>query len=99
VAVFVSATSPVILLPAFLDVTNTYSFCLCNSLGDFTIATATVNGMSFYYTGTFTTLGAQLVKLTGSGMPPIIGNFTLTPKIVGPSPIGGEACDFSIAVK
>lgn len=83
-----------------LDVSNTYTLSVyVTVLGDFTISTATVNGMSFYYTGTFTTLGSQLVTLAGSGMPPIIGNFTLTPEIVGPHPIGGEACDFSVAVK
>jgi len=83
-----------------LDASNTYTLSVyVTVLGDFTISTATVNGMSFYYTGTFTTLGSQLVTLVGSGMPPIIGNFTFSPMIVGPHPIGGEACDFSVAVK
>ena len=67
-------------------------------LGNFTIATNTVNGMSFSYTGRFTTIGAQDVILSGSGTPASRGNYTLTPEIVGPHPIGGEACAFFITV-
>ena len=66
--------------------------------GNFTIATNTVNGMTFSHTGTFTTIGAQNVILEGSGTPATRGNYTLTPEIVGPHPLGGEACAFSISV-
>ena len=67
-------------------------------LGNFTIATNIVNGMMFSYTGRFTTIGAQDVTLSGSGMPASRGTYTLTPEIVGPHPIGGEACAFFITV-
>ena len=66
--------------------------------GNFTIATNTVNGMTFSHTGTFTTIGAQDVILEGSGTPVTRGNFTLTPEIVGPHPLGGQACAFFISV-
>jgi len=66
--------------------------------GNFTIATNTVNGMTFSYTGTFTTIGAQEVILEGSGTPVTRGNYTLIPEIVGPHPLGGEACAFFITV-
>jgi len=67
-------------------------------LGNFTIATNTVNGMTFSYTGRFTTIGSQDVILSGSGTPIARGDYTLTPEIVGPHPIGGEACAFFITV-
>ncbi len=69
------------------------------ALGNFTIATNTVNGMMFYYTGTFTTLGAQYITLTGSGTPAAQGIYTFTPQIVGPHPLGGESCSFKITVQ
>jgi hypothetical protein len=67
-------------------------------LGNFTIATSTVNGMTFSYTGRFTTIGAQDVILYGSGTPVTRGNYTFTPEIVGPHPLGGEVCAFFIQV-
>jgi hypothetical protein len=67
-------------------------------LGNFTIATAAVNGMMFSYSGSFTTLGAQDVILYGVGTPLNRGTYTLTPEIVGPHPIGGEFCSFFISV-
>ena len=66
--------------------------------GNFTIATNTVNGMTFSYTGNFTTIGAQDVILYGSGTPLTRGNFTFIPEIVGPHPLGGQACAFFIQV-
>ena len=66
--------------------------------GNFTIATNTVNGMTFSYTGNFITIGSQDVILEGSGTPVNRGKFTLIPEIVGPHPIGGESCAFFITV-
>ena len=66
--------------------------------GNFTIATDTVNGMTFSYTGVFTTTGAMDVILYGSGTSLTSGNFTFTPEIVGPHPLGGQACAFFILV-
>ena len=83
-----------------MDASNTYTLSVyVTYTGNFTISTQTVNGIIFYYTGTFTTLGEQLVTLTGYGTPLAVGNFTFTPEIVGPAPIGGQACDFSLPVK
>jgi hypothetical protein len=67
-------------------------------LGNFTIATSTVDGMKFSYTGTFTILGGQDVILAGTGTPVSPGIITLTPRIVGPHPIGGEVCDLTLTV-
>jgi len=79
---------------------NTYTLSVyVTATGNFTISTGMVNGMTFYYTGTFNALGAQKVTLVGSGTPIAIGTFTFTPEIVGPSPIGGEVCDFYMDVK
>ncbi len=66
--------------------------------GNFTVETNTVNGITFSYTGVFSTLGSQNILLTGSGTPVSFGTFTLIPQIVGPHPIGGEACAISITV-
>jgi hypothetical protein len=83
-----------------LSAANTYTLeVFVTALGNFTIATKTVYGIYFYYTGTFTSLGDQTVTLTGYGTPTSIGNFTFTPEIVGPAPLGGDACDFSLPVK
>jgi len=66
--------------------------------GNFTIATYTINGMTFSYTGVFSTTGSMDVILYGSGTPLNRGNFTFAPEIVGPHPIGGETCAFFIQV-
>lgn len=68
-------------------------------IGNFTIATTSVNGITFSYTGSFATTGAQLVVLTGSGTPAAIGTFSFKPQIVGPHPLGGEFCNFDVEVK
>jgi len=67
--------------------------------GVFTIATATVNGVYFSASGEFTSTGVQFVTLYGVGTPTIVGTYTLRPEIVGPTPIGGAACDFDLDVK
>ena len=66
--------------------------------GNFTITTYPVNGMTFSYTGNFTTPGIQDVILYGTGTPVSRGIYTLTPEIVGPHPLGGQACAVSITV-
>jgi hypothetical protein len=83
-----------------MSAANTYTLeVFVTFLGNFTIASKTLNGVYFYYTGTFTQLGDQTVTLTAYGTPAIIGNFTYTPEIVGPAPLGGVACDFTVPVK
>jgi len=67
-------------------------------VGNFTISTQTVDGMTFSYTGAFTSLGNQFVNLVGSGTPAASGTFTFTPAIVGPAPLGGTACNYTIVV-
>jgi hypothetical protein len=66
--------------------------------GQFTISTATIDGISFYYTGVFASVGRQDVTIIGRGTPVDAGIFVFTPQIVGPHPIGGQACDFSLTI-
>jgi hypothetical protein len=83
-----------------LTAANTYTLRVyVAELGYFTIATKSVNGVYFYYTGEFTTKDVQMVTLQGYGTPTSIGDFTITPEIIGPAPLGGTACDFTLAVK
>ena len=67
-------------------------------LGNYTLATQTLNGIRFYATGTFTSLGAQSLVLQATGNPVAAGSFSYTPKIIGPHPLGGEACSFPLNV-
>ncbi|MEO7049847.1 MAG: hypothetical protein ABI091_31375, partial [Ferruginibacter sp.] len=67
-------------------------------VGNFTIATNSINGMQFSYSGTFTTTGSQDVVLKGEGNPDRKGSFTFSPNIVGPHPLGGQACSFVVQV-
>jgi hypothetical protein len=55
--------------------------------GSYTISTNSANGISFSGSGSFTTTGAQVVRLTGNGTPSGPGTFAYTPS-------GG--CSFSI---
>src|ERR1700759_4082576 len=81
-----------------LTAANTYTLRVyVSELGYFTIATKSVNGVYFYYSGEFTTKDVQTVTLQGYGTPTAIGDFTLTPEIIGPAPLGGTACDFTLA--
>lgn len=68
------------------------------SVGNFAIATNTVNGMIFAFSGAFTTTGTQRVTLVGTGIPITKGSFTLSPQIVGPHPLGGQVCGIVITV-
>jgi hypothetical protein len=67
-------------------------------LGNYTVATQTLNGIRFYATGTFTNLGAQSLVLQATGNPLAAGSFSYTPKIIGPHPLGGQACSFPLTV-
>jgi hypothetical protein len=66
--------------------------------GNFTIATAESDGIVFSYSGVFTDTGVQYVVLKGNGTPVNPGTFTFAPNIVGPHPLGGQACAFDITV-
>ncbi|MGZ3846033.1 MAG: hypothetical protein ACXVBH_08245 [Flavisolibacter sp.] len=83
-----------------LSSTNTVRISVTSiTLGSFAIATETVNGMRFYYSGTFITTGSQYVILQGSGTPLLPGTYSFSPTIVGPAPLGGQACAFTITVQ
>ena len=64
-----------------------------SSIGEYTISTDTINGMSFSISGKFTFTGNQKVILKGSGSPLISGTFTFTPNI------DSSSCTFYIKVK
>lgn len=82
-----------------LSISNAVSITVfVTVLGNFTIATQSVNGITFAYSGTFTNLGAQKVTLQGEGIPTIPGSFSFIPEIIGPHPLGGESCGFEILV-
>jgi hypothetical protein len=68
------------------------------AIGNYTIATNTVNGMMFANTGAFVNLGVQNVILGGTGKPAGSGAYVFTPEIVGPHPLGGQACSFNVTV-
>ena len=67
-------------------------------VGNFAISSNVVNGMLFTYAGTFTATGTQFIALPGSGTPAVPGSFVFIPQIVGPHPLGGQACGFNITV-
>jgi hypothetical protein len=68
-------------------------------VGNYTVASQTLNGIRFYSSGTFTALGAQKLLLQGTGQPLAAGDFYFIPKIIGPHPLGGQACGFTLTVK
>jgi hypothetical protein len=63
-----------------------------DTAGTYTISSDTVNGYYFKATGTFTTTGAQTVKLIGGGKPLAAGTniFTVT--------YNGTVCEFTVTV-
>jgi len=69
------------------------------TVGNFTVSTQTLDGMTFTHTGTFSATGIQYIVLNGSGSPQSSGTYTFTPQIVGPAPLGGQACDFDVTVQ
>ena len=82
-----------------LTTTNTVSIQVyVTDINNYAVSTETSNGITFSASGSFTTTGAQNVILVGRGTPKTSGTFTFTPTIVGPAPLGGEACAFSIPV-
>lgn len=66
--------------------------------GNYCISTNTVNGMMFSHTGTFTTTGSKDVILESVGKPVLPGTYQFTPEIVGPHPLGGQACTFTVII-
>ena len=80
-----------------MSTSNTISLRVDATLiGNYAIATNTVNGVTFLGTGNIAAIGAQSVTLNATGTPLSSGNFTFTPQIVGPAPIGGSSCGFDI---
>lgn len=63
-----------------------------SSPGSYTLSTNTVNGISFFAAGVFTTAGLQNVLLRGKGTPLTTGTIVLTPGI------GTSSCNFSVTV-
>ncbi len=59
-----------------------------DSIGTYTIATASINGIIFIGSGTFTATGLQAITLKGSGTPLAAGSFVFTP--------GSAGCTFAI---
>ena len=83
-----------------LDASNTYTLLVyVATVGNYTISTQTIDGVIFYGTGEFTSTGDQNVTLTAEGTPTSVGSFTMSPEIVGPAPLGGKGCDFTMDVK
>jgi hypothetical protein len=66
--------------------------------GVYTLATETINGVSFAYTGEFKNTGVIYADLEGSGSPLKTGTYTYHLRIVGPAPLGGAGCNFEIKV-
>jgi hypothetical protein len=60
-------------------------------VGQYSIITATVNGMQFFGSGKFTNTGLQTVVLKGGGTPTALGNFTFAVP-------GTSACTFIVSV-
>ena len=83
-----------------LDNSNTVSFKVAVfTVGNYAVYTQKNNGIMFETAGTFSQLGEQTIVLTGSGIPDAAGIFTFSPAIVGPSPRGGNFCNFSLLVR
>jgi len=65
-----------------------------NSVGDYTIHTDTINGISFSASGTFTKTGQQAVTLAGTGTPTNAQNLVFTPK-----GNNNSACGFNLSIQ
>jgi hypothetical protein len=59
------------------------------AMGTWSLATTTVNGVTFSGSGTFTTTGSQTITLTAGGIPAAAGTFNY------PVTVGGATCNFS----
>ena len=83
-----------------LNNTNTVSFKVyVTDVGKYSIYTKRINGIMFGTSGEFSQIGEQTIILTGSGVPSGAGTFVFSPAIVGPSPRGGNLCNFSLPVQ
>lgn len=74
-----------------LDGTNTVDIQVdVTTVGTWSVATTTVNGITFSGSGTFTNTGAQTITLTGSGTPVVGGTFSF------PITVGSTTCSFTV---
>jgi hypothetical protein len=86
-----ATTSGTYTVGALLTAANTATIGVnVTVLGTYTISTNTNNGISFSKSGTFSTLGAQNVVLTGTGTPTAAGAFNYTATGTG------STCTFSV---
>jgi hypothetical protein len=75
-----------------LDGTNTVTLLInVTTIGTYTIATATTNGIYFSATGTFTTTGIQSVTFQGQGIPIATGTYNFM--------AGANGCVFAVVVQ
>ena len=83
-----------------LNSTNTVGFTVyVKTPGNFSISTSKVDGIYFSASGQFTGMGQQVVTLKGNGVPVASGTYDFAPSIIGPAPLGGVVCHFSISVQ
>ena len=76
-----------------LNAGNTVSLAVnVTAIGNYSIRTSAVNGISFSGSGSFSTLGPQIITLQGSGTPTNTGSFTF------PVTAGSSNCSFPITV-
>ncbi|MDE3212363.1 MAG: hypothetical protein KGM98_03950 [Bacteroidota bacterium] len=69
------------------------------TVGNYSVSTNKINGMVFSRSGTFTATGEQHLTLYGSGQPTSSGDFNFKPMIIGPAPLGGNACNFGVIIQ
>jgi hypothetical protein len=83
-----------------LNNTNTVSFTVgVIVVGNYSIYTNKINGIIFETSGKFSTLGEQTVVLMGRGVPSATGTYFFKPRINGPTPLGGDFCNYSVTVQ
>ena len=67
--------------------------------GSFNISTDTINGTTFSNKGKLAKTGYQYVVLTATGIPVTTGSYAFKPQIIGPHPLGNDACTFFVLVQ
>ena len=67
--------------------------------GSFNISTNNSNGITFSNKGNVTKTGYQYIVLTGNGVPVAKGSNAFKPQIIGPHPLGNDACIFYVLVQ